>query len=300
MTNHLAGVGYERRRVPVAGGELTVGSWGKAGPLVVAAHGLTATHMCWALVGPQLGADHRFVGADLRGRGASRQLPPPYGMGAHAADLAAVVKAYGGGPAILLGHSMGGFAVARTARDHPALVERVVLVDGGAPFPLPADLGDRPGPEQLEESIAATLGPAFARLSMTFPDLAAAHQFWQGHPAFADWSAEIAAYVDYDLVGEAPQLHPACVLEAARQDARELYPVAGAAPAPLPVPATFLRAERGLLDQPEPLYPPGWPQRWLPGAEESTVAGVNHYTITLGPAGAAAVVAAVRNRPGPR
>lgn len=287
-------IGGQLGAVAVRGGELAVRLWGDAGPLVVAAHGLTNTHASWVLLGPDLGRDHRFVAADLRGRGGSRALPPPYGMAAHAADLAAVVEAFGGGPAVLVGHSMGGFVVARAARDYPALVSQVVLVDGGAPFPAPAGFDPAPGPDQVAEIVAAALGPAFDRLSMTFPDRQAAYAFWQAHPSFADWSAAMATFADADLTGEPPQLRPACVPEAAQSDARELYLTAGQQPAPLPVPATFLRAERGLLDQPEPLYPPGWAAQWLPGVTESTVPAANHYTIVLGPQGAAAAAAAVR------
>lgn len=286
-------VPYARERVPVAGGELTVGVWGDHGPLVVAVHGLTATHQCWALVGPDLGRDHRVVAPDLRGRGGSRALPPPYGVATHAADLAAVVEAYGGGPAILVGHSMGGFVVVQVARDRPELVSRAVLVDGGAPFPVPDGMAD----QDLAEVVGRVLGPAFDRLSMTFPDRAAAHEFWQRHPSFADWSPAMAAYVDYDLVGEEPELRPACRREAAVRDGQDLF-ATGAAPAPVGVPAVLLRAARGMLDQPDqPLYPPGWSSRCLPDLVETAVDGVNHYTITLAPAGAAAVAAAVRAAP---
>ncbi|MBX6722584.1 MAG: alpha/beta hydrolase, partial [Dactylosporangium sp.] len=38
---------YRVDRVPVAGGDLTVGVWGDSGPLVVAAHGITASHLSW-------------------------------------------------------------------------------------------------------------------------------------------------------------------------------------------------------------------------------------------------------------
>jgi hypothetical protein len=44
------------------------------------------------------------------------------------------------------------------------------------------------------------------------------------------------------------------------------------------------------------MYAPGEAARWPPGVEERTVAGTNHYTIALGPAGAAAVAAAVRGQ----
>lgn len=285
---------YSRDSVPVAGGDLTVGVWGARGPLVVAAHGITASHLSWGLVGPRLAAEHRFVAADLRGRGASRNLPEPYGMAAHAADLARVVEAYGGGPAVLVGHSMGGFVVAETARRHPELVSRLVLVDGGAPLPLPPGIDAGAGEEAVAAAIGTALGPAYARLSMTFPSREAYHQMWRAHPSFAVWSDAVAAYVDYDLVGDEPELRPACRLAAALGDARDLYAYPGAEPAALPVPAVFLRAERGMFDEADrPLYQPGYASRWLPGIDERTVPDTNHYTITLGRAGADAVVAAV-------
>ena len=287
---------YTRETVPVAGGDLTVGVWGTAGPLVVAAHGISSHHRSWTLVGVDLGRDHRFVAVDLRGRGGSRDLPPPYGMSAHAADLAAVIRAYGS-PAILVGHSMGGFAVAQTVREYPDLVTRAVLVDGGAPLPLPEGIGNDPAAQ--EEALNALIGPALARLSMTFASYEDYREFWRKHPAFAQWHPVMADYSDYDLIGAPPELRPACQPEAALRDAYDLYNRELAATA-LARPAVFLRAERGVLDQPdEPMYESGRASRWLPGVVESTVAGVNHYTITLSDAGAAAVIDAVRNPPLP-
>lgn len=285
---------YRRQSVPVAGGELTVGVWGDEGPLVVLVHGITSSHMAYGLIGPMLADDRRAVGVDLRGRGGSRSLPPPYGMAAHAADIAAVVEAYGGGPAVLVGHSMGAWAVLETARSYPMAVRQLVLVDGGAPLPLPPGVSPEASQAELGDAIAAALGPAYARLSMTFPNRGEYRAMWRAHPSFADWNDAMDAYVDYDLVGEEPELRPACLLEAALRDAQDLYAVAGVGPAAPPVPTVFLRAERGMFDD-APMFPPGAAQQWLPGVREITVAGVNHYTITLGPSGAEAVVAAVRS-----
>ena len=299
-----AGVRYRQESVPVDGGDLAVGLWHPDGsgeadrsrlPLVVAAHGITSSHLAWGPVGPRLGVDHRFVAVDLRGRGASRQLPGPYGMAAHAADLAAVIEAYGGGPAIVVGHSMGAFVAVALARSHPRLVSRLVLVDGGAPLPVPPGVDQDADEQTIAEVVSATVGTAFARLGMTFPDRESYRQMWRAHPSLTEWSEAITAYVDYDLVGTAPRLHPACQLEAALRDARDLYAFAGVTPEPLPVPSVFLRAERGMLNEPDkPFYPAGYAGTWLPGTPEVLVAGVNHYTITLGPAGASAVERAVR------
>jgi pimeloyl-ACP methyl ester carboxylesterase len=294
---------YSTAEIPVEGGTLHVGIWSggrggavaAGGPLVVAAHGITSSHMGWALVGPELGRDHRFVAPDLRGRGASRDLPGPYGMQRHARDMAAVI-AYFGGPAIVVGHSMGGFVAVATARAYPDLVSRLVLVDGGPPFPVPPAMRDAVDDAALSEAIAATVGPAYARLSMTFPTREAYREYWQAHPSLVDWNEAMAAYADYDLIGEPPEFRPACKLEAALRDARDLYAFAGVEPAALPVPAVLLRASHGMLGEPDkPLYRPGAAAHWLPGTTESTVDGANHYTITLGPVGAAAVAQAVRS-----
>jgi hypothetical protein len=103
----------------------------------------------------------------------------------------------------------------------------------------------------------------------------------------------MASYADYDLVADGEAFRPACRIEAAQRDAADLYAWAAPQPAPLPVPAVFLRAERGMMDA-EPMFPPGEASRWFPGITERDVAGVNHYTIGLSPAGARAVAAAVR------
>ncbi|HEV7709946.1 MAG TPA: alpha/beta hydrolase [Asanoa sp.] len=284
---------YRTQTVPVDSGELTVGVWGDEGPLVVAVHGITSHHLAWALVGADLAADHRFVAPDLRGRGHSRDLPGPYGMAQHAADLAAVIAAYGG-MATVVGHSMGGWAAVELARAYPMLVDRLVLVDGGPALPplpgVPAD----PTEDEITAVVAETIGHAYRRLTLTFPDHEAYRATWRAHPSFADWTETMTAYVDYDLVADAGGLRPACRLEAALRDARDLYAWRPVAPAPLPVPAVFLRAERGMFDQPEGMIAPGAATRAFPGIAESDVPGTNHYTIVLAAKGAAEVAGAVR------
>jgi len=285
---------YRTESVPVDGGDLAVGVWGDAGPLVVAVHGITSHHLAWGLIAPAVATDHRFVAPDLRGRGHSRDLPAPYGMARHAADLAAVIRAFGG-PAVVVGHSMGSWAAIELARAEPALVERLVLVDGGPPLTPPPGVPADPTPEQVTELITKTVGQAYARLSMTFPDRAAYLDLWRAHPSLAEWNDAMTAYAEYDLIDDGGALRPACRLEAALGDARDLYAWRPAGPDPLPVPAVFLRAERGMFDQPEPMFAPGAAGRAFPGIVERDVPGSNHYTITLGPKGAAEVATAVRS-----
>lgn len=268
-------------RVPVAGGDLNVAVWGDlaSGPAVLAVHGITASSMAWA----EVAARHPgpVVAPDLRGRGGSSELGGPYGMAVHAEDCVAILDALGLDRARVVGHSMGGFVASVLAHKHAERVARLVLVDGGAPLGSPA--GD---PDEL-------LGPAARRLRMRFPTREAYRDFWRDHPAFAEWTPAIESYVDYDLSGVEPDLHSRVSYEAMRADFVDLHTGAPGreAYAALPPDTVFLRAERGLFDEPTPLYPD--PDLLAAQVRLHTVAGSNHYSILFGAAGAAAVAAAL-------
>ncbi|MCU1586128.1 MAG: alpha/beta hydrolase [Microbacteriaceae bacterium] len=290
--SHYAVDNYRTLSVPVRGGDLAVGVWGPDdAPAVLAVHGVTATHRSWPAVARHL-PGVRFIAPDLRGRGRSNGLPRPWGMPQHADDLAAVLEALNVPRALVLGHSMGAFASLVLANRHPALVSGLVLVDGGLPLASPEGLSD-------DELTRATLGPAAERLSMVFPSRQHYADFWRRHPAFVDdWNDTVAAYVDYDLTGEEPELRPSTSYEAVAEDSIELRGGVSlmAALDGLAHPTAFLRAPRGLLNEPTPLYSPAdvaaWRQR-LPGLITVEVPGVNHYTILMTDRGAAAVAAAV-------
>lgn len=282
----------ESRDVAVAGGTLHAGCWTGPGPTVLAVHGITANHLSWLAVAaavPQL----TVLAPDLRGRGASADLPGPYGFAAHVADLVAVLDAYGLDRVVVAGHSMGAFVAVALAGRHPERVSRLVLVDGGLPLGEPAAPGT-PAPD-----IQAALGPAGARLAMTFPSADAYRQFWREHPAFGPmWGPAVQAYLDYDLVGEPPRLRSSCRAAAVAVDGAELVDHAATAAAlrRVEVPVTFLRAERGLLDAPPALYPEAAAARWFADrrqVRDVSVSDTNHYSILLAPPAAAAVGAAI-------
>jgi pimeloyl-ACP methyl ester carboxylesterase len=283
---------YEALDVPVAGGELHVGRWGD-GPLVVlAAHGITGNHRSWQGVARALSPDVTLRAPDLRGRGRSTHLPGPYGMRSHAADLVAVLDHLGIERCVLAGHSMGAYVATVAATTHPERWPSVVLVDGGIALPLP----DGVDPDAM---LAGVLGPALARLEMTFESRERYHAFWRDHPALAEpgaWNADTEAWLDHDLDGEEPELRSSAALEAVRFDGTELLvdPEVGQAYRRLTQPTVLLRAPRGLLNQVPPLLPDElidplratWPLRL-----EMLVENTNHYSIVLAPRGAAAVAA---------
>ena len=284
--------GYRLTSVPVRGGELTVGQWGPDdGIPVLASHGITASHRCWPLVADRL-PGVRAIAPDLRGRGGSRDLPGPWGMSNHADDLAAVLDANGVDSCLVVGHSMGGFVSVEFARRHPERASGLVLIDGGLPIPRPVGVSD-------SELAAALIGPAAARLSMTFPDVAAYLDFWRGHPAFrGSWNSTVEAYLRYDLVGTPPDLHASTRIEAVEQDSLQLEGDSeyASALAALEIPIDFLRAPRGLLDQVPPLYPDEQVAKWrelVPAMRIHELDDVNHYTVLLDGRGADAVATVV-------
>jgi pimeloyl-ACP methyl ester carboxylesterase len=259
--------------------------------VVLALHGVTANHLAWVPFAEQ--TSYYVVAPDLRGRGRSAELHGPAGMPAHADDLAAVLDHLGVERAVVVGHSMGGFVAAAFAAAYPDRVASVLLVDGGLPLP--------PVPEGMstDAALAATIGPAAERLSMTFADAEAYFDYWRQHPALGPhWTPELEGYFAYDLVGSPPHCRSSVSLQAVREDSADLLAsdaVASRVDA-LPPGTPFLRAVNGMLGEPGGLYPAELMAEHVaryPDVVVQDVPGVNHYTLVMAPEGARVVAAAV-------
>lgn len=277
--------------VDVQGGPLAVCRFGGApadAPIVIAVHGITANSRAWLPVARALSGRATLITFDLRGRGASNGLPGPFGLAAHGVDLLALLDRLELEAPLLVGHSLGGYIVAQFAVDNPERAGALVLVDGG--LPIPGSEGADP-----QEFVDAFLGPAIARLRLRFPTRDAYLQWWHQHPAIAagDIAEEdLAAYVDHDTAGSEPELRSSVSEEAVRGDAGDLAAF-GVAAYQLPVPARHLCAPLGLQNNPQPMQPLADVQAWAAEAPDRRagrlVEDVNHYTITLGARGSAAV-----------
>lgn len=289
--------------------DMTVSPAGESAPVVLAIHGITANGKTWEPVAEELHRRHgpgavRVLAPDLRGRAASRTAPGPYGLAAHAEDLATIVGVFGVRP-LLVGHSMGGFVSALAGAQRPDLYEGVVLVDGGLAFPAPPGL-------DIDAALQAVIGPAMERLSMRFTDEDDYLRYWDEHPAMGPilrgpTGDAVRRYLVHDLVPspDAPaRLMSSCILEAVKADGADVLadPVTHAAArrgVEQGVPTELIWAERGLMDESQGLYDEGRLAALdLPPELSVQRIGGNHYGAVLDGSGPPAVADAVDRRLG--
>ena len=276
--------------VPVQGGELTVVRWGEGPKTVLGLHGITASSMLFRAVAARLGPEYALVAPDFRGRGESSAVGPPYGLGAHADDSAAVIEALGGDRTLVVGVSMGAYVGVLLAAKRRDLVERLILVDGGLPLPVPEGT-------DVDQLASALLGPALERFKMTFPSFDEYLDFWREHPAVSEtWNEHVEAYLAYDLTGSEPELRSRVSEQAVHADMVDSLnnpAQIDEALVALTCPVLLLRATRGILNQVPPLMPEElvavWRER-IPQLEDEVIEDTNHYSICLGDRGAQAIV----------
>jgi pimeloyl-ACP methyl ester carboxylesterase len=144
------------------GGPVHLADFGGQGPPVVLLHGLGGSHVNWVRLGPLLAERARVLAPDLAGFGRT----PPAGrrttVQANARLVDRFIAEVAGGPAILVGNSMGGMIAILEAALRPASVAGLVLIDPALPL--------APGvPRDRQISLAFTaymtpgVGEAFVR-----------------------------------------------------------------------------------------------------------------------------------------
>ena len=126
--------GFTARRVPTPDGQHIHTLVGGTGPALLLLHGHPQTSAIWHKVAPKLAQHFTLVLADLRGYGDSAK---PEGDAEHrlyskrtmAADMLAVMQHLGHPRFTVLAHDRGARVAHRLAADHPAAVQRMVLLD---------------------------------------------------------------------------------------------------------------------------------------------------------------------------
>ena len=120
------------------GTELDVQQFGDRGPLIVVVNGLGGSIRAWQSLVTRLAPAHRLVTWDYRGLYRSGRPADPGAVRVedHCEDLGVVLEQVGGGPAVLVGWSMGVQVSVQYALEHPDKVAGLVLVCGapGDPF----------------------------------------------------------------------------------------------------------------------------------------------------------------------
>lgn len=289
--------------VRVPGGALTVAGAGSppgtGRPVVLVLHGLTSSHMAYRTVARELCSLARgicMLAPDLRGRGRSANVPEPYGIATHIADITAVLDHAGANRAVVVGHSMGCDLAARFAADHPERTAAVVLLDGGLPV-VPQTAG--PDDDDDEEGEARGL---LDRLEATFSTVDEYVAYWRYHPSMRSaWDEDIEAYVRSDYVVEEDGVRCVVKLTPVLTDLANLAldGLTRTSVTRVRAPVRLVRAERGVFDD-DPVIPLRELEEFLshhPHVSVEHVPDVNHYTLLLGgghgPRRVAATLAAV-------
>lgn len=120
-----------------------------AGPSLVMAHGFTQTGSLWGGIDGQLAAHFRVVAADMPGHAGSTSVAASVEQGAR-------LLVEGGGRSAYVGYSMGARVCLQAAVDHPASVDRLVLISGTAGIDDPEDRAER---RRTDGALADRLDP---------------------------------------------------------------------------------------------------------------------------------------------
>jgi len=109
-----------------------------SGPPLVLLHGFASSIFTWRDTLPALARGHDVVALDLPGFGGSEQ---PVGLTAerYPRVVIGLMDRLGIERFALMGNSLGGAVALLVAADHPARVERLVLVDAAGLSPAPRD-----------------------------------------------------------------------------------------------------------------------------------------------------------------
>ncbi len=138
--------------IEVEGAALYAESDGAGEPALVFVHGGTGSHQHWFQQVATFRHARRCITYDARGFGRSTGAPHVRGIDGHAEDLLGVLDALDVGRAVLVGHSMGGYAVSGVARRHPGRVAALVMVD--TPFGFPTAALSRWATEMVDPAAA--------------------------------------------------------------------------------------------------------------------------------------------------
>jgi pimeloyl-ACP methyl ester carboxylesterase len=122
------------------------------GPLMLFVHGFPEFWYAWKSQLEEFSRDHHAVALDMRGHNLSDK---PAAVKAYrpkhlVADLRNLIDHLGGWPCIVVAHDWGGAAAWNLAAEHPAYIDKLVIINSPHPVTFARDLRDNPA--QIEAS----------------------------------------------------------------------------------------------------------------------------------------------------
>jgi haloacetate dehalogenase len=121
--------GFELEHIESGAGARLRVRHGGDGPPVVLLHGHPRTHATWHMVAARLATHHRVVCPDLRGYGES-STDGPFTKRAMADDIVGVMRTLGHERYAVVGHDRGAYVATRLGLSYPAVVDRLVILEG--------------------------------------------------------------------------------------------------------------------------------------------------------------------------
>lgn len=109
--------------------QLSYLEWNQGQEPLLLLHGLADHALVWSSLGDFLASDYHIIAPDLRGHGDSSKPDRDYSFESAIADLEALMDAKGWSSAHVVGHSWSGKLAAIWARQNPARLRSMVLVD---------------------------------------------------------------------------------------------------------------------------------------------------------------------------
>ena len=265
---------------------------------VLAVHGITASAMAWPAVAAALPEDWSLVALDLRGRGASRDLPGPFGLAAPRRRRRRGRRA-AATPRPPASWCSPGTRWAPTSPCWPPTPDPTSSRGwcwSTAAYPCRCPRAPTP-----TRSSPPPSGPALERLRTTYASVDEYVEFFRQHPALGPALGDtIEDYVRYDALETPDGVRSRAVDEAVRADGRDLLvrrPALDAALRGLTLPTPPAgRAARDVRPGARAAARCGGrgrtTSRWTALTVE-TVPDVNHYTILFDPDAAARVAAVI-------
>jgi pimeloyl-ACP methyl ester carboxylesterase len=255
---------------------IQIGEWQGDGPAVLCLHGLTANLHCFELVAEGIAGACRVWAMDLRGRGLSDKPAQGYSLEHHCRDMVAALADLGLPRVNLLGHSLGAYLSLAFAAQHPDLVDKLILFDGGAELSAEQWL-----------AVGAAIQPAVDRLGKVMPSFDAYLESARQAPYTNPWNSCLEAYFRYEIEevpgGVSSRVKPDNIAEE-RANLREFRP--SALYGKINCPVLVLRATKGLGPEDGLVLPSDAAQKMvdsLPHAKLVNLEGADHYSIIFQP-----------------